>query len=168
MWCAGDYCFSSSPRYRGVVKLNCRLVIRKERCLSTKLSGNVRDDLQTFYSLARISLGELSQTSLTELRFLVSLDQRRGFLALVASYSFCLLSNKAASSPLWHLALFWCDISNSTVVMLFVVSPHEFMHPFASLFNTLEGASRIGRVVFQGAEQTFRVEVIVTDRGQTE
>nr|VFK65409.1 MAG: hypothetical protein BECKTUN1418D_GA0071000_13383 [Candidatus Kentron sp. TUN] len=55
------------------------------RCLSTKLSGDVHDYLQTFCSLARISLGGLSHTSFTGFQFLVLPDQRCGFLTLAVS-----------------------------------------------------------------------------------
>nr|VFK62361.1 MAG: hypothetical protein BECKTUN1418E_GA0071001_10792 [Candidatus Kentron sp. TUN] len=56
-----------------------------QRCLSTKLSGDVHDYLQTFCSLARISLGGLSHTSFTGFQFLVLPDQRCGFLTLAVS-----------------------------------------------------------------------------------
>nr|VFK62874.1 MAG: hypothetical protein BECKTUN1418E_GA0071001_10882 [Candidatus Kentron sp. TUN] len=59
--------------------------IRNNRCLSTKLSGDVHDYLQTFCSLARISLGGLSHTSFTGFQFLVLPDQRCGFLTLAVS-----------------------------------------------------------------------------------
>nr|VFK16089.1 MAG: hypothetical protein BECKLPF1236A_GA0070988_1013811 [Candidatus Kentron sp. LPFa]VFK31973.1 MAG: hypothetical protein BECKLPF1236C_GA0070990_1015310 [Candidatus Kentron sp. LPFa] len=55
------------------------------RCLSRQLSGDVQDELPTFWSLARISLGGLSHTSFTGFQFLVLPDQRSGFFALVAS-----------------------------------------------------------------------------------
>ena len=55
------------------------------RCLSTKLSGDVHDYLQTLCSLARISLGGLSHTSFTGFQFLVLPDQRCGFLTLAVS-----------------------------------------------------------------------------------
>ena len=55
------------------------------RSLSRQLSGDVQDELPTFWSLARISLGGLSHTSFTGFQFLVSPDQRYGFLALATS-----------------------------------------------------------------------------------
>src|SRR3546814_19065065 len=57
------------------------------------------------------------------------------------------------------------DELDATVAMLGVVPGDEALHPSTGLVDVCEAFARIGRRVFQGPEQRFRVRIIVTHRG---
>lgn len=57
------------------------------------------------------------------------------------------------------------DVTNLTMAMLFVVPRHELPYPLARVGQVDEARRREGRMVFAGAEQGFRVGVIVRDAG---
>src|SRR5690606_12035753 len=63
------------------------------------------------------------------------------------------------------MALSGRDVTDLAMAMLFVVPRHELPHPLSGIGQVGEAGHREGGMVFAGAEQGFRVSVIVRDAG---
>ena len=67
-----------------------------------------------------------------------------------------------------RVALAGCDEPDGAVTVFLVVPMHEALHPLACLLHIVKGLVRVGRGVFERAEQGLRVRVVVTHRRATE